>query len=59
MSDSAVHRVLSHGMRAYYLPLAAGLVLAASAFMPWTMMGELRLGGVPISLVWGCSGLAC
>ena len=53
MSDSAVHRVLSHGMRAYYLPLAAGLVLAASAFMPWTVIGNSALGGVPtISGLW-------
>ena len=41
--DSALH----HSMRAYYLPLAAGLALAVSAFMPWMMMGELRIGGVP------------
>ena len=39
--------LLSHGMRAYYLPLAAGLVLAGSAFMPWMLVGELGLGGVP------------
>ena len=39
--------ILSHGMRAYYLPLAAGLVLAGSAFMPWMFVGELGLGGVP------------
>ena len=38
---------MRHGMRAYYLPLTAGCALAVSAFMPWTMMGELRLGGVP------------
>ena len=39
--------ILSHGMRAYYLPLAAGLVLAGSAFMPWMLVGERGLGGVP------------
>ena len=38
---------MRHGMRAYYLPLAAGVLLAASAFMPWMLMGELRVGGVP------------
>ena len=38
---------MRHSMRAYYLPLAAGLLLATSAFMPWIMMGELRLGGIP------------
>ena len=34
-------------MRAYYLPLVAGFALAASAFMPWIMMGEQRIGGLP------------
>lgn len=34
-------------MRAYYLPLACGAALAASAFMPWMTMGAERLGGVP------------
>ena len=38
---------MRHGMRAYYLPLAAGVLLAASAFMPWMLMGEVRVGGVP------------
>ena len=39
--------VLQHSMRAYYLPIACGLVLAASAFMPWMMMEGRGLGGVP------------
>lgn len=38
---------LRHSMRAYYLPLAAGFVLATSAFMPWILMGEQRIGGLP------------
>jgi hypothetical protein len=38
---------LSPGMRGYYLPLVAGLVLAASAFLPWVEVGDVRLGGVP------------
>jgi hypothetical protein len=42
-----VNGALHHGMRAYYLPLAAGLALAVSAFMPSMVMGELRFGGVP------------
>ena len=42
-----VATVMRHSMRAYYVPLAAGLLLAASAFMPWIMMGEQRFGGVP------------
>ncbi|MCY4602230.1 MAG: hypothetical protein OXF27_20190 [Acidobacteria bacterium] len=36
-----------HSMRAYYLPLAAGFALATSAFMPWILMGEQRIGGLP------------
>ncbi len=39
--------LMRHSMRAYYLPLVAGLLLVASAFMPWIMMGERRFGGVP------------
>ena len=56
-----VQNALSHSMRAYYLPLAAGLVLAGSAFMPWTIMGDRRLGGVPdVAGLWvlGLGGLA-
>ena len=36
-----------HSMRAYYLPLLAGFALATSAFMPWIVMGEQRIGGLP------------
>lgn len=35
-------------MRAYYLPLAAGAVLAISAFFPRIRLGELSMGGVPM-----------
>jgi hypothetical protein len=35
------------GMRTYFIPFAAGLVLAASAFLPWVVVGETRLKGVP------------
>ena len=34
-------------MRAYYIPLVAGLVLILSAFLPWMLLGESRVGGVP------------
>ena len=34
-------------MRAYFIPLAAGLVLIASAFLPWMFLGDARVGGVP------------
>lgn len=39
--------LLRHSMRAYFLPLTAGVGLVASAFMPWMMIGDLRVGGVP------------
>ena len=40
-------------MRAYYLPLAAGAVLAASAFMPRLHVGGVAVGGVPaMSAFW-------
>ena len=35
------------GMRAYVIPCAAGLVLAASAFLPWVIVGGTALPGVP------------
>jgi hypothetical protein len=35
------------GMRAYIVPLVAGLALAVSAFLPWVHIGEVDLSGVP------------
>ena len=35
------------GMRAYFIPLAAGVVLSASAFLPWVVVGGVSLRGVP------------
>jgi hypothetical protein len=35
------------GMRAYFVPLAAGVVLAASAFLPWVVIADVSLKGVP------------
>jgi hypothetical protein len=34
-------------MRAYWLPFAAGLVLAGSAFLPWVTLGDDSLMGFP------------
>ena len=42
-----IGRALAHSMRAYYMPLGAGAALTVSAFMPWMLMGEQQLGGVP------------
>jgi len=35
------------GMRAYIVPLVAGIVLAVSAFLPWVRVGDISLAGVP------------
>ena len=35
------------GMRAYFIPLAAGMVLTASAFLPWVVVGTESMNGVP------------
>ena len=45
--QDAVRGTLRHPMRAYYLPIAAGVLLGSSAFMPWIAVGNRRLGGVP------------
>lgn len=34
-------------MRAYYIAASAGALLIVSAFLPWMMMGDVPLGGVP------------
>jgi hypothetical protein len=35
------------GMRAYFIPFAAGVVLCISAFLPWVIVGGVPLKGVP------------
>lgn len=34
-------------MRAYYIPVSAGVLMVVSAFLPWMYVGEVSLGGVP------------
>jgi len=34
-------------MRAYFIPLAAGVSLAISAFLPWVIVGDATIRGVP------------
>ncbi len=43
----AIRGVARHPMRAYYWPIAAAALLAASAFMPWISVGTRQFGGVP------------
>ena len=35
------------GMRAYFIPFVAGIVLTVSAFLPWVIIGGESLNGVP------------
>jgi hypothetical protein len=44
-------------MRAYYIPASAGLLLIASAFLPWMRLGDVSLGGVPDPAGWWILGL--
>lgn len=49
----SVRGMFRPGMRAYFVPLVAGLLLAVSAFMPWVEMGDIRMAGVPdTTAVW-------
>ena len=34
-------------MRGYFIPLAAGLLLTASTFLPWVVIGDTTLSGMP------------
>ncbi|HKB12747.1 MAG TPA: hypothetical protein VKD69_18920 [Vicinamibacterales bacterium] len=35
------------GMRAYFIPFTAGIVLTVSAFLPWVIVGGVSMNGVP------------
>ncbi|HJZ73589.1 MAG TPA: hypothetical protein VKE51_17730 [Vicinamibacterales bacterium] len=35
------------GMRTYFIPFVAGIVLAVSAFLPWVIVGDVSMNGVP------------
>jgi hypothetical protein len=39
--------VLRPGMRGYLVPLLAGVALFISAFLPWVIVGDVSLKGVP------------
>jgi len=45
------------GMRAYFIPFVAGIVLAVSAFLPWVIVGEVSLNGVPDAWALWVAGL--
>src|SRR5579872_3535513 len=57
----SVRAVFRPGMRAYFIPLVAGIGLAVSAFLPWVVIGDVELKGVPdVFGLWiaGLGGLA-
>lgn len=35
------------GMRAYFVPLVAGVLLSISAFLPWVIVADVTMRGVP------------
>jgi len=43
----AVGGIFRPGMRGYVIPLVAGVVLAASAFLPWVHVDDIAITGVP------------
>jgi hypothetical protein len=49
--------MLRPGMRAYIIPLVAGLALVVSAFLPWVSVGEISLRGFPDTLALWTLGL--
>src|SRR5947207_4197155 len=42
-----VRDMLRPGMRGYLVPLAAGVSLTVSAFLPWVVIGEYSQRGIP------------
>ena len=48
-----IRDIFRPGMRAYVIPLAAGIVLAVSAFLPWVIVGNVSMAGVPdVAALW-------
>ena len=53
--------IFRRGMRGYFIPLTAGVVLAVSAFLPWVVVSGVEMRGVPdVPGLWiaGLGGLA-
>ena len=41
------------GMRAYFIPFLAGVALTVSAFLPWVIVGDVALEGIPdVAALW-------
>jgi len=53
LAQVGVGALFRPGMRAYFIPLAAGVVLAVSAFLPWVVVADIPLKGVPdVAALW-------
>lgn len=51
--NGAAGGIFRPGMRAYFIPLVAGIVLTASAFLPWVVVGTESMNGVPdVAALW-------
>src|SRR5882672_7544799 len=60
-SISAAGGIFQPGMRVYFVPLTAGVVLVASAFLPWVVVAGTSMAGIPdVAALWvaGLGGLA-
>ncbi|HKY20576.1 MAG TPA: hypothetical protein VJM31_05090 [Vicinamibacterales bacterium] len=44
-------------MRMYYIAASAGALLIVSGFLPWMIVGDTSLGGVPDTAAWWIVGL--
>jgi len=52
-----VNGIFRPGMRGYFVPLVAGIVLAASVFMPWVIVGTESMAGWPDVVAMWVAGL--
>ena len=49
----SVVAIFRPGMRVYFIPFIAGLLLALSAFLPWVIVGVASILGVPdVAALW-------
>jgi hypothetical protein len=52
-----VNGIFRPGMRAYFIPLVAGIVLAGSVFLPWVIVGTESMAGWPDVVAMWVAGL--
>jgi len=53
----ALGGIFRPGMRAYFIPFAAGFALAISAFLPWVIVGTESMRGFPDTMALWVAGL--